>query len=81
MRLRDDRMNEILDSLFGATDQAEAVALAHEFQAVHTELQPEVVLYYRSNVRGLNPAIQNYLQNPGTASDMLNIGDWYLQES
>ena len=78
-RLTDDRMDTILDSLFGATDQAEAVGLAHEFQAVHTELQPEVVLYYRSNVRGVNSDIQNYFQNPGTASDMWNIGDWYLE--
>ena len=44
-----------------------------------TEVQSEVVLYYRSNVRGLNPAIQNYAQNPSTASDMWNIGDWHLE--
>jgi hypothetical protein len=29
-------------------------------------------------VRGVNPKIGNYLQNPGTASDMWNVGDWYL---
>ncbi len=79
-RLSDPRMNEALDKLFGATDQAEAVALAHEIQALLTELQSEVVLYYRSNVRGVNPNLSNYFQNPGTASDMWNIGDWYLQQ-
>jgi peptide/nickel transport system substrate-binding protein len=80
VRLVDPRMDEILDGLFGATDQAEAVTLAHQFQAVHTELQPEVILYYRSNVRGVSSKLANYLQNPGTASDMWNIGDWYLKE-
>jgi ABC-type transport system substrate-binding protein len=73
-------MDEALDSLYGATDQAEAMDLAVTFQQVHTEQQPEVVLYYRSNVRGFNPKITNYLQNPGTGSDMWNIGDWFLTE-
>lgn len=79
-RLVDPRLNEALDSLFGATDQAEAVALAHEIQAVLTEVQSEVVLYYRSNVRGVNPKLANYLQNPSTLSDMWNVGDWYLEQ-
>jgi peptide/nickel transport system substrate-binding protein len=79
-RLNDPRMDETLDALFGATDQAEALALAADYQRIHTELQPEVVLYYRSNVRGVNSNIGNYLQNPGTASDMWNIGDWYLKD-
>jgi peptide/nickel transport system substrate-binding protein len=79
-RLSDPRMDEALDDLFGATDQAEAVQLAHVIQAVHTELQPEVVLYYRSEVRGLNPNLANFHQNPGTSTDMWNVGDWYLKE-
>jgi peptide/nickel transport system substrate-binding protein len=80
VRLNDPRMDEALDALYGATDQAEAMDLAVTFQQIHTEQQPEVVLYYRSNVRGLNPKIANYLQNPGTGSDMWNIGDWFLKE-
>jgi len=79
-RLSDPTLDEALDNLFGATDQAEAVDLAYEIQRVLTEVQSEVVLYYRSNVRGVNSNLMNYLQNPGTASDMWNIGDWYLKQ-
>ncbi len=79
-RLSDPRMDKALDDLFGATDQAEAVALAHEIQRVLTEVQSETVLYYRSNVRGVNSDLMNYLQNPGTATDMWNVGDWYLNQ-
>ncbi len=79
-RLSDPRLDKALDDLFGATDQAEAVALAHEIQRVLTEVQSETVLYYRSNVRGVNSNLQNYLQNPGTATDMWNVGDWYLNQ-
>jgi hypothetical protein len=38
------------------------------------------VLYYRSNVRGVNPDLGNYHQNPSTLADMWNIGDWYLKD-
>lgn len=78
VRLADDRLDEILDTLLGTTDPAEVYALAAEIQQIHTELQPEVVLYYRSGVRGLNSSIENFARNPGTASDMWNIGDWFL---
>jgi peptide/nickel transport system substrate-binding protein len=79
-RLNNPDVDAALDSLYGATDQAEAIQYAHELQRLLTEAQSEVVLYYRSNVRGLNPNIGNYHQNPGTASDMWNVGDWYLKE-
>jgi peptide/nickel transport system substrate-binding protein len=78
-RLRSDRMDQALDDLFGAVDQAEAAELAKTIQQILTEEQSEVVLYYRSEVRGLNPKLKNFLQNPGTASDMWNVGDWYLE--
>lgn len=80
-RIDDPRMNEALESLFGATDFADQVDLAVEMQQVHTELQPEVILYYRSQVRGLNSNLQNYFRNPSSSSDMWNIEDWFLTES
>ena len=70
--------NPEMDALYSATDPAVAADILARLQGLHSELQPEVVLYYRSNVRGVNPKIGNYLQNPGTASDMWNVGDWYL---
>jgi peptide/nickel transport system substrate-binding protein len=80
-RLVSPEIDLALDTLYGATDQAEAVGIAHDIQRLLTEAQSEVVLYYRSNVRGVNSALGNYLQNPSTASDMWNIGDWYLKEA
>jgi peptide/nickel transport system substrate-binding protein len=80
LRLADPRMDAALDELYATTDPALQVALSQEIARIHTEIQAETVLYYRSNVRGLNPNIGNYYQNPGTASDMWNIGDWYLKD-
>lgn len=80
-RVDDPRMNEALEALFGATDFAEQVELAGEVQRVHTEIQPEVILYYRSGVRGLNADLGNFARNPGTFSDMWNIEDWFLTGS
>jgi len=80
LRLADPRMDAALDELYATTDPALQVALSQEIARVHTEIQAETVLYYRSNVRGLNPKIGNYYQNPSTASDMWNIGDWFLKE-
>ena len=73
-------MDAALDELYATTDPALQVALSQDIARVHTEIQAETVLYYRSNVRGVNPKIGNYLQNPGTASDMWNIGDWFLKD-
>jgi peptide/nickel transport system substrate-binding protein len=80
VRLNSPAMDEALDALFGATDPAEAYSLAAEIQQIHTEEQVEVVLYYRSGVRGLNTSLQNFARNPSTFSDMWNIADWYLAE-
>ena len=46
-----------MDALLGelvrhATDPAVAADILARLQGLHSELQPEVVLYYRSNVRG-----------------------------
>jgi len=40
-----------------------------------------VILYYRSQVRGLKSDLQNYERNPSSSSDMWNIEDWFLTES
>jgi len=79
-RLNSPDMDEALNTLFGTTDPGEVYALAAELQQIHTELQPEVVLYYRSGVRGLNSSLSNFARNPGTSSDMWNVADWYLAE-
>jgi peptide/nickel transport system substrate-binding protein len=79
-RLRNPEIDAVLDDLYGATDQFEAVQYAHKLQQLLTEVQSEVVLYYWSNVRGVNPRLANAHINPSTASDMWNIGDWFLKE-
>lgn len=78
VRLNDPAMDALLDKLFGATDPAELADLGHQVQALHTEQQPEVVLYYRSSARVVNVKLENFFKNPSTASDMWNIEDWFL---
>ena len=78
VRLSDPAMDAVLDELFGLTDPFEQVQKVAEVQSLHTELQPEVVLYYRSSARVVNAALENFEKNPGTSSDMWNIEDWYL---
>ncbi len=80
LRLNSPRMDEALNALYATTDPAQQVALSQEIARIHTEEQAETVLYYRSNVRGVNSKLANYLQNPGTGSDMWNVGDWFLKE-
>jgi peptide/nickel transport system substrate-binding protein len=77
-RLNDEGMDAALAELFGSTNQADALEQAQVIQAIHTEAQPEVVLYYRSGVRGLRPDLQGFARNPGTQSDMWNVEDWSL---
>lgn len=80
LRLNEPEMDEILNRMFGATDPAELLELAYEFQVVFSELNPELSLYYRSAVRGLSDNLGNFFRNGSTASDMWNIEDWYLLE-
>ena len=78
VRLTNPEMDTMLDSLFGLTDPGEQAEVGQQIQALHTELQPEVVLYYRSSARVVNAKLENFFKNPGTSSDMWNIEDWFL---
>jgi len=80
VRLNSPEMDEVLDTLFGTTDPQAVFELAAQIQQIHTEQQVEVVLYYRSGVRGLNSSLGNFARNPVTYSDMWNIADWFLTE-
>jgi peptide/nickel transport system substrate-binding protein len=78
VRLANEEMDAVLDQLFGLTDPEDQVEVAGEVQRLHTELQPEVVMYYRSSARVVNVNLENFAKNPGTSSDMWNVEDWYL---
>jgi peptide/nickel transport system substrate-binding protein len=80
VRLNDPEMDALLDQLKSTTDPALQVAISQDIARRHTEIQAETVLYYRSAVRGVTPKLGNWQQNPGTASDMWNIGDWFLKD-
>lgn len=77
-RLNDPRMDPLLDTLKSTVDPAAQMEIAVDIQKLHTELQPEVVLYYRSSVRGVNANLENFFKNPGTTTDMWNVEDWFL---
>jgi peptide/nickel transport system substrate-binding protein len=78
VRLSNPEMDDLLDQLFGTTEPAKQAELGQAVQRLHTKLQPEVVLYYRSSARVVNTKLENFAKNPGTSTDMWNVEDWYL---
>jgi peptide/nickel transport system substrate-binding protein len=77
-RLSDPRMDAAIDELRTTVDPARQVELARQIQRLHSELQPEVVLFYRTNVRAVSTRLMNFFANPATSTDMWNVEDWYL---
>ena len=66
-------MDAAIDVLTNAIKPADQVQAAYKIQDVYIAQTPEVVIYYRNEVRGVSTPLQNFLQNPSTASDMWNI--------
>ena len=72
----DEALNTLRDSI-GTEDQIEAV---NTVQEIYVDQVAEIPLYYREEARGKSVRLQNFFKNPGTASDMWNIEDWWIQE-
>jgi ABC-type transport system substrate-binding protein len=73
-----DKAIEVLKDSMDIQDQLEA---AYEIQRiVDVEKVYEVPIYYRQQVRGVSTRLQNFFQNPGTASDMWNAQDWFVTQ-
>jgi peptide/nickel transport system substrate-binding protein len=73
-----DKAIETLKSEMNIQNQLEA---AYDIQKiVDVNKVYEVPLYYRGQVRGVSTRLQNFFQNPGTASDMWNAQDWFVTQ-
>jgi peptide/nickel transport system substrate-binding protein len=79
-RFSDPAMDAALETLrdsIATEDQIEAVLTV---QQIYAEQVAEIPLYYRQSTRGKSVRLQNFFKNPGTASDMWNIEDWWVSE-
>lgn len=72
----DAALNVLKDKITTA-DQIEAVK---DVQRIFIDQAAEIPLYYRNEARGVSTRLQNFFKNPGTASDMWNVEDWWVQE-
>jgi peptide/nickel transport system substrate-binding protein len=72
-----DAALDVLKDKITTVDQIEAVKTVQE---IYVNQAAEIPLYYRNEARGVTTRLQNFFKNPGTASDMWNIEDWWVQE-
>jgi peptide/nickel transport system substrate-binding protein len=80
LRLNNKDMDDALNTLKDAINPEDQVLAAYTVQQVYTQLQPEIALYYRNEVRGVSAKLNNFFYNPGTSSDMWNIEDWWVTQ-
>jgi peptide/nickel transport system substrate-binding protein len=79
-RFSNPDMDAALDTLrdsIATEDQIEAVLTV---QQIYVDEVAEIPLYYRQETRGKSTRLNNFFKNPGTASDMWNIEDWWVSE-
>jgi peptide/nickel transport system substrate-binding protein len=79
LRLINSDMDAAIDVLKQAIKTQDQIQAAYKIQQVYIDTTPEVVLYYRNEVRGASAKLQNFLKNPSTSSDMWNIEDWWMK--
>ncbi|HET8786782.1 MAG TPA: ABC transporter substrate-binding protein [Candidatus Limnocylindrales bacterium] len=79
--LNDPDVDAAIDTLKSALNPADQLQSVYDLQRIiDVEKVYEVALYYRTQVRGVSTRLQNFFQNPGTASDMWNTQDWFVTQ-
>jgi len=79
--LKDTDVDAAIDTLKNAMNPQDQLDAAYKIQQiVDVDKVFEVALYYRQQVRGVSSRLQNFFQNPGTASDQWNAQDWYVTQ-
>jgi peptide/nickel transport system substrate-binding protein len=79
--LKDSDVDAAIDTLKSALNPADQLQSVYDLQRIiDVEKVYEIALYYRTQVRGLSSRLQNFAQNPGTASDMWNTQDWFVTQ-
>jgi peptide/nickel transport system substrate-binding protein len=79
-RFCNPEMDAALDVLKNKITTADQVEAARTVQKVFVEQFAEIPLYYRNEARGVSTRLQNFFKNPGTASDIWNVEDWWVQQ-
>jgi hypothetical protein len=73
-------MDAALDTLKDKIATVDQIEAAKTVQKVFVEQYAEIPLYYREEARGVSTRLQNFEKNPGTATDMWNVEDWWVQQ-
>ncbi|HEU0236565.1 MAG TPA: ABC transporter substrate-binding protein [Candidatus Limnocylindrales bacterium] len=73
-------MDEALETLRDSINTEDQIVAVQVVQQIYVDQIAEIPLYYRQESRGKSVRLQNFFKNPGTASDMWNIEDWWIQE-
>jgi peptide/nickel transport system substrate-binding protein len=79
-RFSNPDMDAALDVLKTKITTADQIAAVKTVQQVYVDQFAEIPLYYRNEARGVSIRLQNFFKNPGTASDMWNIEDWWVKQ-
>ena len=79
-RFSNPEMDAALDVLKDKITSADQIAAAKTVQEIFVHQYAEIPLYYRNEARGVSTRLQNFFKNPGTASDIWNVEDWWIQE-
>ncbi len=79
-RFSNPQMDEALDTLRSAISTEEQIEAVNTVQEIYVNEVAEIPLYYRESTRGHSTRLQNFFKNPGTASDIWNVEDWWIQE-
>ncbi len=79
IRVSDPAMDAAIDGLKAAVSPSEQLAAVRRVQQVYVNLVPEIALYYRNDLRAINPRLHNFAMNPSTSTDLWNVQDWWLE--
>ena len=79
-RFSNPDMDAALNTLKDKIGTADQIAAAKVVQQVFVDQYAEIPLYYREEARGVSTRLQNFFKNPGTASDIWNVEDWWVQQ-
>jgi ABC-type transport system substrate-binding protein len=79
-RFSNPDMDAALDVLKTKIQTADQIAAVKTVQQVYVDQAAEIPLYYREEARGVSTRLQNFQKNPGTASDVWNSEDWWVQQ-
>src|SRR4029078_6420008 len=79
-RFSNPDMDAALDVLKTKIQTADQIAAVKTVQQVYVDQTAEIPLYYREEARGVSTRLQNFMKNPGTASDVWNSEDWWVQQ-